>query len=114
MIKILNSSLVKTVLNPNKIFQSYKIMLSLKYPWIWNNLQGYRFEKVSLNVDSYKTADSTVSVCESKELELKFLKTTFDSQVLKMCRKFTANKNAQFLKRKLVQFLFLFANLLNI
>ncbi len=36
-----------------------------------NNSQGYRFDKVSLNVASCQTADSKVSVRTSKETELK-------------------------------------------
>ncbi len=38
-----------------------------------------------MNADSWKMADSTVSVRTSKELELKGLKTTCYSQILKMC-----------------------------
>ena len=64
----------------------------MKYQWIWNNLQGFRFDKVSLNADSCQTAASTVSVCTSKEPELKDLKLTCHSQVIKMRRKWTANK----------------------
>ncbi len=56
MIYILISSLVKTILNSKKMF--------------------HRFDKVSLNAASYQTADSTVSVCTSKEPELKGLKST--------------------------------------
>ena len=41
-----------------------------------NISQGYRFEKVSLNVASCQTASSIVSVHTSKEPELKGLKTT--------------------------------------
>ncbi len=46
---------------------------------IWN-ISGFgiiykvRFDKVSLNAASCQTADSTVSVCTSKEPELKGLK----------------------------------------
>ncbi len=43
---------------------------------VLNNLQHYSYDKVSLNADSHQTADSTLSVCTSKESELKGLKTT--------------------------------------
>ncbi len=39
-------------------------------------IYNVRFDKVSLNVASCQTADSAVSVCTSKDLELKGLKTT--------------------------------------
>ena len=38
--------------------------------------KGYYYDKVSLNAASCQTADRTVSVRTSKELELKGLKTT--------------------------------------
>ncbi len=46
---------------------------------------GYCFDKVSLNADSFQTAESTVSVYTSKEPELKGLKT---------CYKFTRIANS--------------------
>ena len=27
------------------------------YQWIWNNIQDYRFDKLSLNADSCQTAE---------------------------------------------------------
>ena len=56
-------------------------LVFLKLDYLWN-ISGFginykvRFDKVSLNAVSCQTADSTVSVCISKEPELKDLKTT--------------------------------------
>ena len=56
-------------------------LVYLKLGYLWN-ISGFgiiynvRFDQVSLNAVSCQTADSTVSVCTSKEPELKSLKTT--------------------------------------
>ncbi len=42
--------------------------------------RGYRFDKVSLNAVYCQTAASKVSVCKSKELELKGLEITCNSK----------------------------------
>ena len=54
------------------------------------DLEQFRFDKVSLNADSCQTAASTISLRISQELELKGLKITYNSQVMKIritCKK---------------------------
>ncbi len=68
--------LVKTVLKSKKIFQSFWQIMPIKpvffkLGYLWN-ISGFGivykilFDKVSLNVASCQTADSTVSVRTSK------------------------------------------------
>ena len=78
MINILISSLGKTVLNSKTIFQIFWQIMPIKLVFL--NICGFgiiynvRFDQVSLNAVSCQTADSTVSVCTSKEPEMKGLK----------------------------------------
>ena len=58
------------------------------------------FYEVYLNAASCQTADSTVSICTSKEPELKGLKRSCNSQVLKKCE-----ERAQQTKIVFLQFL---------
>ncbi len=65
-----------------------------------NNLQGYRFDKISLNAASFQTADSTVSVCTSIEADMKQLKKNNDNEILKIYKNYkngTTQKYAHFI-----------------
>ena len=62
------------LISKKKDKKSYKLVffsiLCMKYQWIYDNLQGYCFGRVSLNEASCQTDDRTVSFYKSVELVL--------------------------------------------